>query len=632
MSNGNYWLRTGGARVTRRRFVAGASTAGLGLAGAALIGCGGDEEAAAPAAGTTAPSAAGTAAGGGAAVSANPAEAYPKPDELEKLSLQELRDAFRPDNLAQLPGQLAAKANSNPTFGGTFTISGDRPAVDWNIFSATANALAVQIQFNSLLQFDWNGDFGPHESTKPVPNLPESYEYVDDVTLNFKLRDDPIFFHDFPPVNGRQLTIEDVVYSVDRLSKSPTQGPTYRDMESVTAIDDKTLQLKFKQPAGYFLLSSCVPTHWIVAQEHAEDEAAFAKQPIGTGAFMVTFQESKIGMTNSRHPKYWRTDPLYGTGKKLPFMDEYKKTFLPDVAAYDAAWASGQIDTGNSWGPIRDAKKSIAARPEAIVQLIIPPPSYQPYISMNLNTPPLNDPRVRRALQISVDREGIVKGIMQGVGGMGYVQDWTYFDREQNPHPWTVEELGYAYDPAEAKKLLSAAGFDSGVGRAISVDWQATQEGVNTLVWNAMLDGWKQNLGVETNVILPPDWATYFGKLYKSEYQDMDVSTPFSAFDPDDMAFGSLNSKSTANFHTVNDPVLDELTLKQQQLLDVNERRKVLLEIQKRDLDEAYRIWGVTIYHFMFRDPKVYNNADHYLAWMPGWGERAGAEYLWKQA
>ncbi|MDA0365223.1 MAG: ABC transporter substrate-binding protein [Chloroflexi bacterium] len=631
MSNGNYWMRGSGA-VSRRRFVAGASTVGLGLAGAALIGCGGGDEdtssgtSGAPASGTTA------SGGGGATAPANPVEAYPKADQLEKLSIEELRDAFRPSNLAQLPGQLAAKANSNPTFGGSYQISGDRPSVDWNIFSAKANALAVQIQFNSLLQFDWNGDFGPNESTTPVPNLPQSYEYVDDVTLNFKLRDEPIYFHDFPPVNGRQLTVEDVVYSVDRLSKAPTQGPTYRDMESVTAIDDKTLQLKFKQPAGYFLLSSCVPTHWIVAPEHAEDETAFALQPIGTGAFMVTAQESKIGMTNTRHPKYWRTDTMYGTGKKLPFLDEYKKTYLPDAAAYDAAWASGQIDTGNSYGPIRDAKKSIAARPDAVVQLIIPPPSYQPYIAMNLNTPPLNDQRVRRALQISVDREGIIKGIMQGVGAMGYVQDWTYFDREQNPHPWTVDELGYAYDPAEAKKLMSAAGFDNGLGRPIDVAWQATQEGVNTLVWNAMLDGWKQHLGVETNVQLPADWAAYFGKLYSSEYQDMNVATPFSAFDPDDMAYGPLNSKSTANFHTVNDATLDELTLKQQQILDVNERRNVLLEIQKRDLDEAYRIWGVTIYHFMFRNPKVFNNADHSLAWMPGWGERAGAEYLWKQA
>jgi ABC-type oligopeptide transport system substrate-binding subunit len=215
---------------------------------------------------------------------------------------------------------------------------------------------------------------------------------------------------------------------------------------------------------------------------------------------------------------------------------------------------------------------------------------------------------------------------------MGYVQDWTYFDREQNPHPWTVEELGYAYNPDEAKKLLQAAGFDNGLGRPIEVYWQGSQEGVNTLVWNAMLDGWKQNLGVETNVALPPDWASYYGKLYNSEYQDMIVSTPFSAFDPDDMAYGTLNSQSTANFHTVNDPMLDELTVKQQQILDVNERRQVLRQIMDRDLEQAYRLWGVTIYHFMFRSPKVFNNADHYLAWMPGWGERAGAEYLWKQA
>lgn len=627
----NYWQRSGAAGLSRRRFVTGAGTVGLGLAGAALIGCGGGDDSSPATTGGSAP-AAGTAAGGGASASTNPVEAYPKASELDKLSLEDLRAAFRPANLAELPGQIAAKANSNPTFGGSYVISGNRPSVDWNIFGATASALAVQIQHNSLLSYEWKGDFGPWESTTPAPQLAQSYEQVDELTLNFRLRDEQIFFHDLPPVNGRELTIDDVVYSVDRLSKAPTQGPTYRDVESVTAIDDRTLQLKFKQPAGYFLLSSCIPTHWIVAREHAEDEAAFAKSPIGTGAFMLTFQEDRIGMTNTRHPKYWKTDPLYGTGKKLPFLDEYKKTFLPDSAAYDAAWASGQIDTGNSYGPVRDAQKSIAARPDAVVQLVIPPPSYQPYIAMNLNTPPLNDQRVRRALQISVDRPGIVKGIIQNIGGMGYVQDWTYFDREQNPHPWTEDELGYHYNPDEAKKLLSAAGFDEGVGRPLEVAWMGSQEGANHLVWQAMLDGWKQALGVETTVALPADWGSYYGKLFAKEYQDMNVAWPFSGFDPDDFAYGPLNSKSSANFHNVDDPVLDELTVKQQQLLDKKDREPVLREIMNRDLEQAYRIWGVTIYHFMFRSPKVFNNADHYLAWMPGWGERTGAEYLWKQA
>jgi hypothetical protein len=177
MSNRNYWDRMGGGRVSRRRFVAGAGTAGLGLAGAALIGCGGGDDNGTTASSTTAPSAAGTTAsggGGGATASTNPVEAYPKADQLEKLSLQELRDAFKPANLAQLPGQLAAKANSNPTFGGRFTISGDAPSVDWNIFSATANALAVQIQFNSLLQFDWNGDFARTSRRLPCRTCPRA--------------------------------------------------------------------------------------------------------------------------------------------------------------------------------------------------------------------------------------------------------------------------------------------------------------------------------------------------------------------------------------------------------------------------------------------------------------------------
>ncbi|MBM3140733.1 MAG: ABC transporter substrate-binding protein [Chloroflexi bacterium] len=606
---------------------------GAGVAGAALFGCGGgDGEQPAPAAQPKGAAAPAGSPGAAAAPAGQPPVAV-KAADFQKMPLAQMFKDLDPMRLRYLPGQVEA-LKKGPVTGGTLQYSRDAPP--------TYDVLGVGALFvssfpgthNSLLTFEMNGDFGPFGATKIIADLPQGYEFVDNTTLVFKLRNEPIYWHDHPPVKGREFTIEDLKYGVEALKKAPTQGPTYRDVDTITTPDAKTLVIRFKQSAAYFLRASATPYQWLVAKEQVED-GSLAKWAIGTGAFRLVKSEPTVGIRFERNPKYFKTDPIYSTGKKLPFLDAIDGKALPDLATNNAAWAAGQIDYGYAVNVSRtDVVERLRDRPDAVIVMVPPPPSYFPLIAMNSQTAPFTDVRVRRALSMAIDRQAMIEGIAGGVAAPAYGQDWTYFDRADNPWPWTMKELGpyIAYNPKEAKALLQAAGFTKGLGRPIELGFATSDSGTNAAVWLAMADFWKQELGIEVQISMAPDNPAFAQKLRSKGglYQDLHVATPLPAWDPDDWAFGQLNSKSTANFYKVNDAKIDELSEKQQRILDVNERRQVLKQLMDRDLDQMYRLWGIDFYKFTIRSPKLFNFADHYLAWLtPGWGERK-LEMAWK--
>lgn len=623
MTDTNYWTRATHSRVSRRSMLRGAAIGSAGLAGAVLIGCGDDEG----------DGGGGSGGGGGGEVAAG--EPPLTSAQFAETPLEELREIYTPDALRDLPGQVDALQNG-PVFGGTYRYNGNAPSSNWDILSSSAFALTVQPMHNQLLTFGWKGDLDPSlfGSITVEPDLPESWEITDGgLTHIFKLPEEPIYWHDVAPVNGREYTSEDLAFGVQALKDAPVQGTSYRDVDKIEATDDKTVVITFSNPAAYFANESCIPIQWLVAPEHVE--AGLGDAPIGTGPFQLDKSELDIGISYDRNPRYWKEDPLYGTGKKLPYLDRMERTFYPDRATYHAAYASGQTDYG-SWANMsrREIVDIMEVRPDSVMHINSPPPSWHPFMVINSNTAPFNDARVRRAMSLAVDRQGIIDGLVGGLASPGYYQDWNFFERPGNPWPWTLDELGpyMQYNPAEAVKMLQAAGFDEGVGRTVDLGWGTNTDGLNNTIYEAMADGLRTDLKFDIDRTLAVDGAAYNAKLYGQEYQDLHVATPRPAWDPQGFTFARMHSESGGNYYTINDPVLDDLAERQQVELDLDERRRLVREAMDHDLDQMYTLWGVMVYKFMIRDPKVFNLGDHYLAWMaPGWGERK-LEFTWKQA
>lgn len=605
MTGSDYWARWGRRQLTRRAALASASAAGVGGAAIALVGCGGSS---------------GAKSGGSAGpTTAGAASPPPTAKDLPKMSLDQIRTAYSGAQFKELPG-----FKKGPVYGGTMRWASRTP-VTWDITSASASALSsLQFAHNQLIQFKVNDSVKDPNFMEIDPVLAETMpEQPDDLTFIFHLRKG-VKFQNVAPVNGREFTADDVLYSVDAFRKAPAQGPTYDDVASVEKIDDYTVKFKMARPAAYFLNSLVTPIHWIFAREQHQSPDGLAKIPIGTGGFLFDSSVNLAGFKFKKNPNYFRIDPQ--TQKQLPYVDGLDISYFPDPAQAIAAFRSNGIDV--LYPQNRDDWTSVMeSNPESVSQVTTAPPSYQPYIAMRMDKAPFNDPRVRRAFSMLIDRDAIIKNLAGGLAGYGYGQDWTYFGSQWPFDPSTLGPY-LQTNPAEAKKLLDAAGVSNP-----QLDFlMGSFAGFNYEVYSAVAGMWAA-AGIKTTIDAPQDSAKWQSQFFGGTYNHlMGIGFVGPGWDPDTFSYQALYSKSPKNYFHVNDPKIDDMALKQRTTMNVADRKKILTDLMTYDLDQVTRLWTVAPYKLNMRKPNVYSIIDTEAAWSTlGWGS-AGVDMAWKTA
>lgn len=597
MDKDNYWSRMLNRRLSRRTaLVAG----GAGAVAAAITACSGDKD--------------GGASGGSGATSSFNAG---RPQDGE--SVTDLRERYHGKHLKELPGQ-----KDGPRYGGTYHVSDNVP-VTWDLTSAGASPLASWAYFhNPLISFEM-GDFAENANLWNLEAcLAQKWERPSPDSMTIRLQPG-VKWQNIPPVNGRPLTAEDVVYALTAYKKAPVQAPIYRAVDKITAPDNQTVTLTFTSPAAYFERMQSQPINLIFSKEQAESSEGMAKRPVGTGAFIFDQGQDRVGYTAHKNPDYWRKDPR--SGQQLPYIDKIEATYFADPQSSLAAFRDKKLD--GIWPQDRVTWASVFdTNPDVVSQMTTPPPSFQPFIPIRVDKAPWSDARVRRAMSLAVDRDAIIKGTAGGLAGYGYGQDWSFWEQEW---PWDIGQLGsyMKFDVQQAKQLMKAAGFENGIGRKAQFLLGQTA-GINFDVWNLVADYWRRNLGLETEINAPQDSAVWQRAYFTANFDDlMGVGFVGPSVEPDAYSYDPLNSKSPKNYFHVNDATLDDLTVKQGQALDVNTRRGLLKQIMDRDLDQMYRIWTITPYKISVRYPHVFNVIDTIHAWMnPGWGSK-GRELIW---
>jgi ABC-type transport system substrate-binding protein len=608
----SYWDRFN-RRYGRRKFLGTAGAAGIGAASWALVSCGDDDDDAEP--DPTTP--ASTSTSGGTTGTATSAATPTLPADLSKMTLEQMRTVFSGSRLKDLPEQKAG-----PVSGGTARF-GSRTPTNWDPTSPAGSLLSSYLfAHNQLVQFKVN-DFVKNPNFMEIePVLAKTMpEQPDELTFTFKLHEG-VKFQDVAPVNGRELTSEDIAYAVEAYREAPAQAPTFLDVASVETPDKYTVTFKMARPAAYFLGTIVIPFHWIFSREQHESPDGLGKVPIGTGAFLFESSENLQGYKFARNPAYFRKDDR--TGKQLPYLDRLETSYYPSPAQSIAAFRAGELD--HLWPQnFQDWLNVMESNDDSVTQITTPPPSFQPFIAMRVDKEPLNDPRVRRALSLLIDRDAIIDSLSYGMAGYGYGQDWTYFGSEW---PFEPDKLGkwMKGDVKEAKDLLSAAGADD-----LKLDFLMTQTaGFNFEVWNAVAGLWDA-AGVSTTIDAPQDPAQWQQQYYGGTYNHL-TGTGYigPGWDPDTFAYHALHSKSTKNYFKVNDPKIDELALKQRQTMDDEERKQLLTELMEYDLDQVTRLWTVAPYKINLRKPNFFNLIDTEAAWNPvGWGS-CGMDTAWK--
>src|SRR5439155_2994820 len=149
------------------------------------------------------------------------------------------------------------------------------------------------------------------------PDLAESWTQPNETTYVFKLRKG-VRWHNKPPVNGRELTAEDVKYTYERFLTIKGNGnrPTFESLDKIEAIDKSTVKFILKEPNAWFIDLLASTSTWLIAREAVEKfgDLKRAEAVIGTGPWMLERYEPNVKLVFVRHPDYFAPGLPYADG------------------------------------------------------------------------------------------------------------------------------------------------------------------------------------------------------------------------------------------------------------------------------------------------------------------------------
>ena len=306
--------------------------------------------------------------------------------------------------------------------------------------------------------FDGLMDYEPG-TTVLRPGLAESYDLSEDgLTYTFHLRPGAKFH------NGREMTSEDVVWSINRVVNPATQSPgqgffamiegfdaaaagTAEGLSGLSAPDAQTVVFKLSRPDATFLHVMALNFSFVVPKEVVEAEGAdFGKKPVGTGAFRLTEWTLGQRLVFERNPDYW----IEG----VPYLDSFTVEVGQEPVVALLRAQNGEVDVpGDGIPPAKFVE--VMSDPAQKALVVEGGQLHTGYVTMNVTQPPFDKPEVRRAVNMAINKDRIV----QVINGRAVPAS--------QPLPptmpgYTKDYAGYPYDPEGAKKLLADAGYAEG--------------------------------------------------------------------------------------------------------------------------------------------------------------------------
>ena len=384
-------------------------------------------------------------------------------------------------------------------------------------------------------------------NTKIVPSLAESWTVSDDgLKYTFRLREGVKFS------NGELLTAQDVEYTLKRMLTHPRsrcreiaegivgadllEKRETDDLVGFTDLGDQAFSITLEEPFPAFLASLSMPPASILCEESVTAAGdAFGKDPaktVGTGPFILDSWIPGEGMILRANPDCWQG---------APGVDGIELYYVTDEVEQRLMFERGELD-------ILDLNK-LGDEAEYFVhgdiyqdRLHTAPQVDISYIAMNQAVEPLNDVRVRRALQMSLDRQMILDALYSG---RGTVENGIFPHALKGFNP-DLEPI--AYDPAGAAALLAEAGYSEGFSLEIQVNASAGRAVRDLMTIAASM--WKK-IGVKANIRILPESefmemrttgaATCYTATWSADYNDPDnfIYTFFGS--ADNIVYRSLN-------------------------------------------------------------------------------------------
>ena len=502
-------------------------------------------------------------------------------------------------------GPVPTAAQEKPRSGGTldFVVPSEPPSYDAHAEETFGVIHPIAPHYSLLVRVDPFDKTG----TKPVGDLAESWTISKDgLVYTFKLRQS-VKFHD-----GSEMTSKDVKASYDKIIFPPAgvkslRKESYRSVEVVEAPDPYTVRFRLKYPESSLLLNLASPWNWIYkADILAKDMHWYETHVMGTGPFIFVEHVKGSHWVGKKNPNYW--------DKGKPYLDGFRATFMSSSAAQVAAIRGerAQIQFRGFSPPERDQLVSALGNKITVQES---PWDCLNFVSMHHEKKPFDDKRVRRALSLALDRYEA----SQKLSKITIVKDVSGIQVPGTPYatpPAELEKLaGYGRDinanRAEAKRLLREAGVPDGFSftfknRGIPHPYEPIA------IW--LVDQWRQiGLNVKIETI---EASAYHPMLKRGDFEvAMDFQCGFIV-EPD-LDLVRFVTTSDANYGKHKDKVIDELYQKQARAIDVEDRKKLVRQLEKRLLDEeAHVIWTLQWHRIIPHSAKVKGwtiTPSHYL-------------------
>ena len=514
-----------------------------------------------------------------------------------------------PEMVRDVKGRLVEK----PRYGGTVTVDVTANPSAWDPWRSLSggNSFALGSIYDMLLGGDWSVDRS--ECSYLTKNIllqytkgfsAESWENPDSLTYIIHLRQG-MRFQDKPPVNGREVTADDVKYSIDRmmgLGEFAEVGPTpyvgltaWGAVESVEVVDKYTLILHLKEASPMFpdyWGTEVAP--WIHPREVVDQygEHFTWKQAVGHGPWMIEDVVIDGAMTFEKHPNYYGWDDNFPENR-IPYADRFKVLIIQDWSTRLAALRTGKIDV--LWMGWEDAETVKETDPHLKWNRC--PGSCQ-VLNLNVSLEPYTDIRVRKAMQMAVNLPEIAETYYGGNGdpypmmaSQGAMQ--AYF----TPLDELPEECqeAFHYNPERARELLVEAGYPNGFKAEMPLTGQSDLADLVIAYWSG--------IGIETEIRLM-EGAAYSSFIYSPGHEMTWYWSCGTWYPTEVLNFWYGGQASVPwNFSNANDPVFNELMDSVRAEPDMVERDRLL--------KEAF-VYG-TCQFFYTAAPSV----DSYRFWQP---------------
>jgi peptide/nickel transport system substrate-binding protein/oligopeptide transport system substrate-binding protein len=465
--------------------------------------------------------------------------------------------------------------SASPRYGGTYRrpLANNPPTLDPHLISDTYGRTVAQQIFDGLVQYDGGLSI--------VPALAQSWKASrDGLEWTFYLRKG-VKFH-----NGREVVADDVVYSFTRLIDPKTKSRAAeifsriegardfidgraRGISGLEAVDRHTLRIKLAEGAAPFVASLAVGYAKIVPKEAVEEPgSSFGARPIGTGPFrFVHWKKDEEIVLEANHD--------YFGGR--PFLDRLEYKIYPGHRTDEmlVSFQAGGLD--DTFIPAAYWAKPREVKPYRFVQRSM---LGVRFLGLTCTHPPLDNVLVRQAINYAIDKEALVKEILQGrfAAGKSFLPPGTY--------GWDPKYQPYPFDPGRARALLARAGYPGGKGLPVLAFWSSVKS-ADVEREHEAIRTYLSSIGVRAEFHYNTNWPTFNAQVREGKLPVFRYGWQADVPEPEEFLGNMFHSQSRNNLTRCHSAKVDRLLTRARQEPDYLKRITLYREVERLVMDES---------------------------------------------